>query len=133
MVNEQLELNLTKSSSRGEAKQVLDTSKLEQMTPSQRNVGDGKQTSESYRVQVEENFADSLQKKYDKIKDIFKIETGEDKVPPQMEIEAVPASPKEPAPQVDALEAEGRPSTGKALAAPEELVRKSLPKSAMTP
>lgn len=132
MVNEQLELNLTKSSSRGEAKQVLDTSKLEQMTPSKRNIGD-KQTSESYRVQVEENFEESLQKKYDKIKDIFKIETGEDKVPPQMEIEAVPASPKEPAPQVDALEAEGRPSTGKALAAPEELVRKSLPKSAMTP
>lgn len=48
-VNEQVEMNLTNSAgSAGGVKHVLDTKRLEQMTPSQRNFGVEKKTSESY-------------------------------------------------------------------------------------
>ena len=135
-INEQAELNLTNSSGQtGQVKHVLDTRKLEQMTPSQRNIGVEKKTSESYQLQVEENFQESLQKKYDKIKDIFKIESGDDKAmpPEKAQDEADVASAKQQAVQIDTLEVEGRPSEGKELTAREEPPRISLPRSSMTP
>jgi len=107
VIHEQVELNLTTNSSHvGQAQHILDTKKLEQMTPSQRNFGVEKKTSESYKRQVEQNFEESLQQKYDKIKDIFNIENSEDKAeqPAGVEDGADAALSKEESAQDDTLE-----------------------------
>ena len=107
------------------------------MTPSQRNFVVEKKTSESYQLRVEENFEESLQKKYDKIKDIFKMEAGEGKAlePPQAQEkdEAEAASLKQQSLQIDTLAAEGGPSGAKELTERDEPPRISVQRSSMTP
>ena len=105
------------------------------MTPSQRNFGVEKKTSESYKRQVEQNFEESLQQKYDKIKDIFNIENSEDKAeqPAGVEDGADAAPSKEESAQDDTLEVWGRPTEAKDLEDAQEPPRISIQRSSMTP